>query len=224
MRNKVHKEKRASCTKACPTKKKSGFSREWCVKLETRPDATWQERCQSVFVTWWEPCLGVSNNSDASSENKIFRIAVGKISERERITMACRECCDDTFKSHTAWKCFYKRLCPFHLIVKWGRRKAKQPLPDHSCSLSLSYPGINQRPQSRSRRHALKAQGGIDREPPLCGRPGRVLLLDFAALTHTYALQRQPRFQIWAKTQKWQPKSLRACECRLNAGDVKRDI
>lgn len=117
--------------------KKSGFSREWRVKLETRPDATWQERCQSVFVTWWEPCLGVSNNSDASSEKKIFGIAVGKRSERERITMA-----ESAVMAHSnptaVWKCFYKGLCPFHLIVKWGRRKAKQPLPDHSCSLSLS--------------------------------------------------------------------------------------
>lgn len=150
-------------------------------------------------------------------------IAVGKRSERQRITTA-----ESAVMAHSnptaVWKCFYKGLCPFHLIVKWGRRKAKQPLPDHLRSLSLSYPGINQRPQSRSRRHAQKAQGRIDREAPLCDRPGLVLLLVFAALAHTYAHQRQPRFQIWAKTQKWQPKCLRACECRLNAEDVKRDI
>lgn len=200
----------------------SGISREWRVKLETGPGTTWQERCQSLFVTWWEPCLGVGNNSDAcdaSSEKKIFGIAVGKRSESERITTA-----ESAVMAHSnlsaAWKCFYKGLCPFHLIVKWGRRKAKQPLPDHS----LAHPGINQRPQSRSRRHARKARGRIDREPPLCDRPGLVLLLDFAAFTHTYAHQRQPRFQIWAKTQKWQPKCLRACECRLNVEDVKRDI
>lgn len=114
-----------------------GFSGEWRVELETRPDATWQERCQSLFVTWWEPYLGVSNISDAydaSEEEKIFRIAVGKRSESERITTP-----ESAVMAHSnltaAWKCFYKGLCPFHLIVKWGRRKAKQPLPDHSISL-----------------------------------------------------------------------------------------
>lgn len=137
MRNKVHKEKRASCTKACPTKKKSGFSREWCVKLETRPDATWQERCQSVFVTWWEPCLGVSNNSDASSENKIFRIAVGKISERERITMACRECCDDTFKSHGCVEMFLQETLSFPSDSQMRQKKSKAA-PPRPLMLSLS--------------------------------------------------------------------------------------
>lgn len=144
MHNKVHKEKRPSCRKDRPTKRKEknigGISREWRVKLETRPDATWQERCQSLFVTWWEPCLGVSNNSDAcdaSSEKKIFGIAVGKRSESERTTTT-----ESAVMAHSnltaAWKCFYKGLCPFHLIVKWGRRKAKQPLPDHSLALALA--------------------------------------------------------------------------------------
>lgn len=116
---------------------------------------------------------------------------------RERKNNNYRERCDGTFKSHGCLEMFLQGALSFPSDSQMRQKKSKAAPPRPlSRSRSLSYPGINQRPQSRSRRHARKARGRIDRKPSLCDRPGLVLLLDFAAFTHTYAHQRQPRFQI----------------------------